>query len=222
MRPLAPRNSLSALPRIGLVVLAVLVPRAGIAAPLPTAAAVPPANYARVCEPQIKPAFSAAAARRRGAGGLAPRSGPWRRAKGLTGHLDEYHPVFRDGWKGIPIKRTRRGARRHRLAARTVRLLARRRASAGLCPARRGPDQEDPRPARSRSWTASTRPISARRSSTGRKATSRRASTVGPIRRWAARWWRCTRAPATSGCSTRWSRCMPIIRRTWARPISTM
>ena len=74
--------------------------------------------------------------------------GPWRRARGITGHLDEYHPVFRDGWKGFRIERARCESRRHRLASRTVRLLARRRAAAGLCPARRGPDQEDPRPAR--------------------------------------------------------------------------
>ena len=33
--------------------------------------------------------------------------GPWRPDRGITGHLDEYHPVFRDGWKGTPSPRRR-------------------------------------------------------------------------------------------------------------------
>jgi len=60
------------------------------------------ANYSRVCEPQIKPAFLPLPP------GAVEPSGwlrDWALAArhGITGHLDEYHPTFRDGWKGTPI-----------------------------------------------------------------------------------------------------------------------
>ena len=32
--------------------------------------------------------------------------GPWRPAQGITGHLDEYHSVFHDAWKGPAVKGT--------------------------------------------------------------------------------------------------------------------
>ena len=66
------------------------------------AAVASAANYSRVCEPQIKPAFLPLPP-----GAVEPAG--WLRdwavaaREGITGHLDEYHPTFRDGWKGIPI-----------------------------------------------------------------------------------------------------------------------
>jgi hypothetical protein len=60
------------------------------------------ANYGRVGEPKIKPAFLPLPP-----GSVEPSG--WLRdwavaaRQGLTGHLDEYHPVFRDGWKGVQI-----------------------------------------------------------------------------------------------------------------------
>ncbi len=60
------------------------------------------ANYSRVCEPQIKPAFLPLPP-----GAVEPAGWlrDWATAArdGITGHLDEYHPTFRDGWKGISI-----------------------------------------------------------------------------------------------------------------------
>ena len=106
-------------------------------------------NYARPAEPAVKPALLPLPP-----GAVEPAGWlrDWAQAArdGITGHLDEWHPTFADGWKGVSDQGPRRQARRHRLAHRTVRVLAGWRASAGLCPARRGACQEDPRAARSR------------------------------------------------------------------------
>ena len=61
------------------------------------------ANYARQCEPVVRPAFLPLPI-----GAVQPQG--WLRdwaqsaRRGITGHLDEWHPTFADGWKGIPIK----------------------------------------------------------------------------------------------------------------------
>ena len=84
----------------GCVILAWLV----IAAGLPVAAAAAePANYQRPCQPEVKPAFLPLPP-----GAIEPAG--WLRdwavaaREGITGHLDEYHPTFANGWKGIGIK----------------------------------------------------------------------------------------------------------------------
>jgi hypothetical protein len=62
-------------------------------------------NHARVCEPAVKPVFLPLPI-----GSVQPQG--WLRdwaqsaREGITGHLDEWHPTFADGWKGIPIKST--------------------------------------------------------------------------------------------------------------------
>jgi hypothetical protein len=59
-------------------------------------------NYGRVCQPEVKPAFLPLPI-----GAVQPQG--WLRdwaqsaCQGITGHLDERHPTFADGWKGIPI-----------------------------------------------------------------------------------------------------------------------
>jgi hypothetical protein len=59
--------------------------------------------YARVCEPMVKPVYLPLPI-----GAVEPQG--WLRVwaesarNGITGHLDEWHPVFADGWKGTPIK----------------------------------------------------------------------------------------------------------------------
>jgi hypothetical protein len=59
-------------------------------------------NYARVCEPDVRPALLPLPP-----GAVEPAG--WLRdwavaaREGITGHLDEYHATFRDGWKGTPI-----------------------------------------------------------------------------------------------------------------------
>ena len=59
-------------------------------------------NHARVCEPAVKPAFLPLPI-----GAIEPQA--WLRdwavsaRDGITGHLDEWHPVFADGWKGRQI-----------------------------------------------------------------------------------------------------------------------
>ncbi|MEI7899820.1 MAG: beta-L-arabinofuranosidase domain-containing protein [bacterium] len=59
-------------------------------------------NHARVCEPAVKPAFLPLPI-----GAIEPQA--WLRdwavsaREGITGHLDEWHPVFADGWKGRQI-----------------------------------------------------------------------------------------------------------------------
>ncbi len=209
MRPLAPRNSLSALPRIGLVVLAVLVPRAGIAAPLPTAAARS-ANYGRVCEPQIKPAFLPLPP-----GSVQPSG--WLRdwaiaaREGLTGHLDEYEPTFRDAWKGFhvdtpgaaadgtgwPLEQCAYwldGALRLGFVLHDEALI--RKSRARLDPIVDGVNKAD----------FGTSFIYWRKGYKPEGFNSWAHSQLG------LRWWRCTWAAATGGCSTPWSRCMPIIR----------
>ncbi len=66
-------------------------------------------NHARVCEPTVKPAFLPLPI-----GAVQPQG--WLRdwaqsaREGITGHLDEWHPTFADGWKGIPIKAPGAGA----------------------------------------------------------------------------------------------------------------
>jgi hypothetical protein len=98
---LASRKSLSSLLSTGLVILGVLVPRAGITATVQPATDRA-ANYERVCEPKIATAFLTLPP-----GSVEPAG--WLRdwaiaaRQGLTGHLDEYHPVFRDGWKGFRV-----------------------------------------------------------------------------------------------------------------------
>ena len=67
-----------------------------------SAAVAPAANYSRVSQPQVKPAFLPLPP-----GAVEPAG--WLRdwavaaRDGITGHLDEYHPTFHDGWKGISI-----------------------------------------------------------------------------------------------------------------------
>jgi hypothetical protein len=59
-------------------------------------------NYARACEPLVKPAFLPLPI-----GAVEPQG--WLRdwavsaRNGISGHLDEWHPVFADGWKGHQI-----------------------------------------------------------------------------------------------------------------------
>ena len=66
------------------------------------AAVASAANYSRVCEPEIKTAFLPLPP-----GAVEPAGWlhDWAIAarEGITGHLDEYHPTFRDGWKGTSI-----------------------------------------------------------------------------------------------------------------------
>ena len=66
------------------------------------AAVAPAANYSRVCEPKIKPAFLPLPP-----GAVEPAGWlrDWAMAAhdGISGHLDKYHATFRDGWKGISI-----------------------------------------------------------------------------------------------------------------------
>ena len=63
----------------------------------------PRPHYARPCEPQVVPAFLPLPI-----GAVEPQG--WLRdwavsvRNGITGHLDEWNPVFADGWKGTPIK----------------------------------------------------------------------------------------------------------------------
>jgi len=62
-----------------------------------------PVNYARPCEPVIRPAFLPLPP-----GAVQPAG--WLRdwaqsaRDGITGHLDEWHPTFADGWKGVPVQ----------------------------------------------------------------------------------------------------------------------
>ena len=69
-----------------------------------TAATEPAAgNVARVAQPLVNPALTPLAP------GAVEPSGwlrDWALAArdGITGHLDEWHPTFGDGWKGVPIK----------------------------------------------------------------------------------------------------------------------
>ena len=116
-------------PRIFFAVVTALLCRPG------RAAIAEPSNYQRACEPGVKLALQQLPP-----GAVEPSL--WLRdwavaaREGVTGHLDEYHPVFRDGWKGTPIKSGTRRPRRHRLAVGAIGLLARRRHAAGLCLAR--------------------------------------------------------------------------------------
>jgi hypothetical protein len=86
LRPSAARSCLLVAAALGLAV-------AGTAAEV---------NYARVAEPEVKSALSALPP-----GAVEPAG--WLRdwalaaRDGITGHLDEYHATFRDGWKGTPI-----------------------------------------------------------------------------------------------------------------------
>jgi uncharacterized protein len=79
----------------------------GVAALLAPASpgAEPPqkANHARPYEPVVRTGFLPLPP------GAVEPSGwlrDWAQAarEGITGHLDEWHPTFADGWKGIPIK----------------------------------------------------------------------------------------------------------------------
>jgi uncharacterized protein len=66
------------------------------------ASTAPVCDYARACQPVVKPAFVPLPI-----GDVEPAG--WLRdwaeaaAKGITGHLDEYSPVFGDAWKGFKI-----------------------------------------------------------------------------------------------------------------------
>ncbi len=86
-----------------LVSLVIFTTRAGLLPAVAAGAEAAPSNVARVAEPLVKPALVPLAP-----GAVEPRG--WLRdwalaAKdGITGHLDEWHPTFGDGWKGIPIK----------------------------------------------------------------------------------------------------------------------
>jgi hypothetical protein len=75
---------------------------AALVAYLGAANAEQPSNYQRACEPAVKLALQQLPP-----GAVEPAL--WLRdwavaaREGITGHLDEYHPVFHDGWKGTPI-----------------------------------------------------------------------------------------------------------------------
>ena len=62
-----------------------------------------PVSHVRRCEPAVKLALLPLAP-----GAVEPAG--WLRdwaesaRDGITGHLDEWHPVFADGWKGVPIQ----------------------------------------------------------------------------------------------------------------------
>jgi hypothetical protein len=62
----------------------------------------PVVNYARPVEPVVKPALLPLPP-----GAVEPAGWlrDWAQAArdGITGHLDEWHPTFADGWKGVPI-----------------------------------------------------------------------------------------------------------------------
>lgn len=69
----------------------------------PPGAQARPANHARPFEPAVPTAFLPLPP-----GAVEPAGWlrDWAQAarEGITGHLDEWHPTFADGWKGIPIK----------------------------------------------------------------------------------------------------------------------
>ena len=111
------------------------------------AVAVPSANYERVCEPPIKPAFWPLPP-----GSVEPAGwlGDWAVAArhGITGHLDEDHAVFADAWKGFQIKAPNAAADGTGWPLEQCAYWLDGAAS-GFRPARRGFDQEDSCPARS-------------------------------------------------------------------------
>jgi len=61
------------------------------------------ANYGRAAEPLARPVFLPLPP-----GAVEPAG--WLRdwaiaaREGITGHLDEYHPVYGEAWKGTPVK----------------------------------------------------------------------------------------------------------------------
>lgn len=67
----------------------------------PAGAPARPANHARPFEPAVPTAFLPLPP-----GAVEPAGWlrDWAQAarEGITGHLDEWHPTFADGWKGIP------------------------------------------------------------------------------------------------------------------------
>jgi len=73
-----------------------------LAGPMVAAGDAEYSNYAGIAEPHVKPAFLPLPP-----GAIEPRG--WLRdwalaaRNGITGHLDEQHPTFRDAWKGTPI-----------------------------------------------------------------------------------------------------------------------
>ena len=83
----------------GVAVVGVFLAYAGIVA------SAEPSNYPRAVEPAVKQAMIPLPP-----GAVEPAG--WLRdwalaaRDGITGHLDERHPTFRDGWKGIPIQST--------------------------------------------------------------------------------------------------------------------
>ncbi|MHB8972049.1 MAG: beta-L-arabinofuranosidase domain-containing protein [Pirellulaceae bacterium] len=70
---------------------------------------VPTANYAPVCEPEVRLSLL-----RLPPGAVEPTGWlrDWAQAArdGITGHLDQWHPTFADGWKGTPIQAPGAGA----------------------------------------------------------------------------------------------------------------
>ncbi len=81
--------------------LAIVLFALGILLAQPASAA--PANYARPCQPVVKPAFLPLPV-----GSVEPAG--WLRdwavaaRQGITGHLDEYHSVYHDAWKGPGVQ----------------------------------------------------------------------------------------------------------------------
>ena len=79
--------------------LTVMTPRAGSA---PATLSTPAGVFGRVAQPVVKMAFVPLPP-----GAVEPKG--WLRdwaesaANGITGHLDEYHPVFADAWKGVAV-----------------------------------------------------------------------------------------------------------------------
>ena len=88
-------------PLKAIAILAVLLVHSAVFA----AESTPQPLYARPCTPQVVPAFLPLPI-----GAVEPQG--WLRdwavsaRNGVTGHLDEWHPVYADGWKGTPIKWT--------------------------------------------------------------------------------------------------------------------
>jgi len=76
-----------------------------LAAQASVAGAAETSNYPRAAEPIIKPVLVALPP---GAGEPAGWLRDWALAArdGITGHLDERHATFRDGWKGVRINST--------------------------------------------------------------------------------------------------------------------
>ena len=134
------------------------------------------------------------------------------RGEGITGHLDQRHACFRDGWKGIPITAPGAvsadgtgwpleqcsywldGALRLGFVLHDQALI--RKIRARLDPVVDGVNKAD----------FGTSLIYWKKGYKPEGFNGWANSQMGRA------WWRSTKAPATSGCSTPWSRSMPTTR----------